>query len=73
MLDPFIQVPESSANWEITSLESFMASGRPITMREKRVGDITDPWGVPRSVMATSDNSQSTLTWILRPYRKALR
>ncbi|KAH3837670.1 hypothetical protein DPMN_111071 [Dreissena polymorpha] len=73
MLDPFNQVPESSANWEITLPESFTASGRPFTMRENRVGDNTDPWGVLRSVMATSDNSPSTLTWILRPSRKALR
>ncbi|KAH3795270.1 hypothetical protein DPMN_148819 [Dreissena polymorpha] len=73
MLDPFNQLPESSANWEITIPESFTASGRLFTMRENRVGDITDPWGVPRSVMASSDNSPSTLTWILQPSRKALR
>ncbi|KAH3712637.1 hypothetical protein DPMN_072389 [Dreissena polymorpha] len=44
MLDPFNQVPESSANWEITIPESFTASGRPFMMRENRVGDNTDPW-----------------------------
>ncbi|KAH3720239.1 hypothetical protein DPMN_063136 [Dreissena polymorpha] len=73
MLDPFNQVPESSANWEITVPESFTASVRPFMMRENRVGDITNPLGVPRSVMASSDNSPSTLTWILRPSGKALR
>ncbi|KAH3779762.1 hypothetical protein DPMN_157568 [Dreissena polymorpha] len=45
MLDPFNQVPESSANWEITIPESFTASGRPFTMRENRVRGITVGYG----------------------------
>ncbi|KAH3880683.1 hypothetical protein DPMN_004605 [Dreissena polymorpha] len=60
MLDPFNQVPDSFANWEITMPESFTASGRPFTMRENRVGDITAPWGF---------RGQSWLPLVITPHR----
>jgi len=48
--------------------EALTTSGKSLIMSEKSTGDITEPWGVPRSSVEAPDPVVSQM-WELYKYR----